>query len=432
MMTQPLLENREGFILPLSMLLVIVLGISGTAFMHHDYLERRMAMNTVDNHGGFYLANAGIERARETLKIDTSVTAPDWSPVLTGTFPYAPDPDGDSRLCPDFPAKKCVIPVFGATVVAPGLPFDAAFSQGSYSVRVQNDAAEFDDTDMNGIITVRALGTIRGEQKLLQADVRAVAGLRLVNCDEEAPGSPCPEDFTGNPKDSFRNLDGRDPKSTPELPTLKPGLYNDPAFFVFWTQKLPPPPLIRPSNIFVCGSGPNDIDCSGTTISITVQDDSFYRIEGLTDPAQTTVNLDASGNKQDVVVFSEASIEVQGNVKFMRNTVLTSERDIQLKGSVEIHAPTSPMYPAIVAGGSVGGDQGVTVFGNVYAAGTIELQPITIHGLLVGANVNLQGSSTIITDDGNLAYYELMPGFTYPPELLTTVFAPGRTWRELQ
>src|SRR3989338_435018 len=42
--------SERGFILPLSILLVIILGISGMGFMQHDYLDRRMSSNTVDNY----------------------------------------------------------------------------------------------------------------------------------------------------------------------------------------------------------------------------------------------------------------------------------------------------------------------------------------------------------------------------------------------
>ena len=44
---------KQGFILPMTVLLVIILGISGAGFMHLDFLERRMGLNNVDNHGAF-------------------------------------------------------------------------------------------------------------------------------------------------------------------------------------------------------------------------------------------------------------------------------------------------------------------------------------------------------------------------------------------
>ena len=73
-------RNDHGFILPMAVLLVLILSISGLSFMHLDFLERRMAMNNVDNHGGFYLANAGLERARETFKIPLDTLL--WTDVL--------------------------------------------------------------------------------------------------------------------------------------------------------------------------------------------------------------------------------------------------------------------------------------------------------------------------------------------------------------
>ena len=60
-------NGERGFILPMAILLVLVLSISGAGFMQHDYLERVMTLTNVSNHDAFYLANAGIERARSRL-----------------------------------------------------------------------------------------------------------------------------------------------------------------------------------------------------------------------------------------------------------------------------------------------------------------------------------------------------------------------------
>src|SRR3989338_8005234 len=96
--SMPTEDSKRGFILPLAVLLVVILSISGTAFMHHDYLERRMATNNLDNQAAFYLANAGIERARETFKLPQ----PDqlWTRVLNGTYDGPINPGLDYPLDP--------------------------------------------------------------------------------------------------------------------------------------------------------------------------------------------------------------------------------------------------------------------------------------------------------------------------------------------
>ena len=119
-MTQRLFENREGFILPLAVLLVVMLTISGAGFLQHDYLERRMAINEVDNHSAFYLANAGIERARETFKVpDATFT---WTDILAGNdanYPLDPGPYCATCLCGEDPNKHCVIAPFQDAAEAP-------------------------------------------------------------------------------------------------------------------------------------------------------------------------------------------------------------------------------------------------------------------------------------------------------------------------
>lgn len=61
--------------------------------------------------------------------------------------------------------------------------------------------------------------------------------------------------------------------------------------------------------------------------------------------------------------------------------------------------------------------------------------PVTVHGVVIGNQVKIQGSSTYTddhsTDSNYLKYYALMPGFTYPPELKTAVTVSGG-WREIR
>src|SRR3989338_8422808 len=81
--------DENGFILPLSVILVIVLLTSGAGFLNLDYLERRTAMNESHNLDAFYLANTGIERARTVFKIPLE-PAPSWTPILDDTDPHHP------------------------------------------------------------------------------------------------------------------------------------------------------------------------------------------------------------------------------------------------------------------------------------------------------------------------------------------------------
>src|SRR3989338_7674959 len=189
--------NKRGFILPLAILLVVILAISGMSFMQHDFLERRMASNTSDNLAAFYLANAGIERARVGFQIAQagSPPTPSWTPILDGSYdgdadgfpdyPLEPSPAfcplDDNCLCgPDRAVINCVQPPAGfGPLVNSGPPFDGSFSAGQYEVRAFNNEPSTTDTDQR--LTIRARGTVRGETKLLEATIYSRSGLKMIN-----------------------------------------------------------------------------------------------------------------------------------------------------------------------------------------------------------------------------------------------------------
>jgi hypothetical protein len=433
-------ENREGqvmrarrkdagFILPLAVMLVLMLAISGTSFMHHDYLERVMTMRNVDNHGSFYLANAGIERARETFKIPQPSQS--WTTILNGSNPSYPeeqpsDPNFSALLCPDT-SRGCVIPPFqtpgenpvfaaqgwadGDPVLDPDFPFlSGLFDAGQYEVRAFNDEPSLVDT--NKQLIFRALGAIRGEQKLIEFVAVASLNAGWANCQGTA-SDPCPDQVHKNA--DIDHLDGREPRTYSTLPAMDPAYYSNAANFPWTTTTL------------TCSSG---INCSGSTITLNIANDTFYLIDGLANPSSVMVNVDASGNRQDVVIFSEAPLHVQGNDHF-NNAIFISLGSVQLQGNVTLVAPTDPMYPAIISGGNVGADNSVEIFGDIYASGVIDFRPLEIHGMLVGTDIILQSAATTVTDDGNEAYYGLFEGFTYPKDWLGNE-GVANGWREIQ
>jgi hypothetical protein len=174
-------RSLRGFILPMTVILVVILGISGSGFMQLDFQERLQALTNVSNHSAFYLANAGIQRGRVSFKIPDALT---WTDVLQGNDPRYPSDPGpefcELCLCGDNAAAGCVIPAFGSPVSA-GPPFDATFSDGQYEVRAFNNEPGLNDTDQQLIL--RARGIVRGEQKLLEVGVSATSGLKLINCE---------------------------------------------------------------------------------------------------------------------------------------------------------------------------------------------------------------------------------------------------------
>ena len=412
-------RSENGFILALSVLLVLVLSISGMSFLHLDFLERKITLNNVDNHGAFYVANAGIERARDVLKIP--IASLSWTTVLLGTYD-GPDagssPDYPLDPAPAFsplcacgpaPAHNCVTMPFGAGVDLPdNFVSDSTFDDGQYTVRAYNNAAagETSTSDLDQVLTVRALGLVRGDQKLLEANVLAMSGLNLINC---AASGPCPQ-INGNP--TINAAPGREPIVGPNL------------------VPVPTVPLTSPSNYYqissnFIGSG-KLLGSSGQvrTFTGTLTDNSYYFISGNATIQNVTAN--------NVVIVSTGTLTVKTN-SALSNAVLVGVQKVELQGKGTITAPFP--YPAIVSGGDVTKSSGsATIFGTVYAGGTVDFNPVDKYGVVIGNQVKIQGSSKYVDDSNDptyLKYYALMPGFTYPPELVITVTQAG-SWKEKQ
>ena len=468
--------NNKGFMLPLAVLLVFTLGISGAAFMHLDFLERRMAMNEVDNHGAFYLGSAGIERARETFKVATG-TVPSWSPILNPSDgyrdnEYPPDLTFPPDLCPLGPAAGCLIPPFqttiasnpttgnpfiaatGAPVGPPDFPMADIFSGAPagmvlYDVRAFNDvpplgpSTETALTDANGILIFRAVGFVQGERKLLEMKALAISGLNLINC-QGNPIDICPEVASGNPPIS--NLDGHDPETQPDLPDLQFPLATppnlDPMLNNYYRFDLVPTNFTQysPGPVLTVHTCLTDIDCTAASgkVQLDVANDSFYFIDK--PGAEVTVDFTGGSVRDRVVIFalggSTGIVDVNAQSdKTFTNAIIIGQGEIQLKHGT-VRAPL-PM-PAVIAEGDVtSGNSDTFVFGTIFAtadpipSGLVNVNPVKVHGVIIGDEVEVQGSSTY-SDDSNLGYYAPMPGFTYPPNLLTTVSTGPGSWKEIE
>ncbi len=395
--------------LGLSMLLVLMLAISGASFMQLDLLERRMGGGEVDNHSAFYLASAGIERARETFKIPDDFT---WTSLLED--PAVTDPAPDPRLCPD-PTRGCVIPPFGPTVTAPDLPFDGGFSDGQYQVRAFNNEPGTVDTDRK--ITFRALGRVDGQEKVLElSGVEGTTGIRLINCQDADPDAPCPD--VEHHEDYLDYIPGREPASTPALPTWDPDFYRDEA-------NLPCSTEIHVDGDITLVPGP-----TSKPGQLQIQSGGCYYVTG-----DATVHKIGAG-WQGIVIFSDGALTVNGDSDFsMTDSILISMGELQLKAHAYLQAPEG--LPALIAGGNVKGDQGVTVYGNIFAEGSVGTADNPwnsgdVHGVIMGGDVYLKYKTPLVTDDGNPAYYDFMPGFTYPNELKSTTVTGPNSWREIE
>ena len=410
------LAGESGFVLALAMMLMLILTFTGMGFLQLDFLEHRMVTNEKGNHDVFYLANAGIERSRTVFKIPDSLS---WTTVLNGADPnYLADANPSALLCPFGPlssptSRGCVIPPFqttalnpgiitanGGPVVSPNMPFDGtAFFRGQYTVRAYNNNGVGDagTTDGDQSLTLRALGTVGGEKKLIQMDVRAISGTRLINC-QGASGDKCPEKDIN--KSTFHFLDGRDPQSFPEVPMPDFKFYSNAGNFPWLTN------------------------CKWTG---TIQNNCYYS-------TKSDISITTVGTYYNVVIHTTKGIDVKVDsapgVKFF-DSVLIAEKDMKLHGGLEIHAPLP--LPAIVDGGKLGakdaGAMAVNVYGALYGGGGTKLDDMSVEGIvIVNDKLNVTGT---YTDNDNLAYYDLIPGFIYPKKLKATKIMTS-TWKEIE
>ena len=440
-------KNEPGYVLPLSVLLMFILSISGLNFLHMDFLERRITRIELDNQDAFYLASTGIERARESFKAPAPTYK--WTTVLND--PAQRDLNPPAGLCsisdpadPNY--SGCVIPPFGASVTSPGLPFSGTFDDGSYQMRAFNNAENTDltspcfgqpgTTDCDGKLVYRALGLVRGQQKLLELQgVQTKTGMRLIVCQNDDTSAICPDN--SNPNSDIENMEGRDPASYPNLPTWDQSYYRDAGNLpcaggvvqIPANQNItltPTPNSKKPEEVKL-QSDKCYIATGAGTGSVSINQ------AGVTDPATgLTWN--------NIVVFSNGGLTVGSGSSSFTSTILIALSNITLQGSVTLSSPKLPdYYPALISGGSITkGDASVEINGNIFAAGSIgdaqhPWNPNQVTGSITGSDVYLKASSTTVTDNNDENYYDPMPGFSYPPELLTNQSTPGtNSWRELE
>jgi hypothetical protein len=311
-----------------------------------------------------------------------------------------------------------VIVTDGDAVIPADFPFGNTFDAGLYTVRVYNNEPSLIDADQ--ALTVRALGQIQGLEKIIEVNVLAISDLRLINClcgiDEN-----CPEDTNGNPV--IVASDGREPACFPALPFVDPPLsdpdnyYRQPDNFPSLTYR-PIDACAVPGQPMKLTVGADPADPS----AVEIQANSLYVID-------CDVIVQNTGTVDSIVIFSTGGNDVKTGVT-LTNAIVIGAGWVRLRGGVTIYHMLET-FPAILAGGGgIQADANVNIYGNVYSEGQVDFNAGDFHGLIIGQDVEVQGGQgTLYTDDGDLSYYAVMPGFAYADDLKTTIGMPN-TWRE--
>lgn len=154
-----------------------------------------------------------------------------------------------------------------------------------------------------------------------------------------------------------------------------------------------------------------------------LQSNSYYFHTG-------NIVVKKSSVTDNVVIFSLLDVEVRTGVTQMTHAIIVAANEVRLQGGANLNAPLP--HPAIISGGTVDQSSGnVEVTGNVYSAGAIDLNPNSVHGLLIGNPVEIQGGAGTLYTDDNPQFYDFMPGFDYPKSTLTTSVVAD-SWQEIQ
>ncbi len=419
-------EAEKGFILPISVILMLMLTISGLNFMQLDYLERRMMRHELDNHTAFYLASAGIERALESFK----PTPPDYTyTVMLQASTVANDSHG---LCTQSDGiwRGCLIPPFGPTVIN-GLPFEGDFNDGTYEVRAFNNMTEPVGTvDTDRKLTYRARAEVNGEIKLLELrEVQAATGMRIINCENSDSTSPCPDDAP-NPNVEIENIEGREPSSTPAIPTLNEAFYRNAANLPCNGNVAPPLP---DGTILVddLPNSPNEVQMNSGTC--------YYSTGNVTIKG-------TGGSWNDVVVFSDKVLTVTSSTT-LTDSILIGLQNIELSGvdnpEIRISSPKTEnaVYPVLVSNGTIitKDNASADIVGNVFAKDGVKIEGSSsnnVEGSIIAGEVKMGNNYAFVTDfhDGShdVRYYGFMPGFTYPTELIVNEATADNSWDEIQ
>lgn len=428
-------KNEGGFVLPISVFLVFLLSLSGLNFIYLNFTEGRRTRVELDNQTAFYLASTALERARETFKLPPEGN---WTSVLQGTYD---GPDADAN--PDYPvdpapvfcatclcgpnqAAGCVIPSFGDVVTAPALLFDSLFASGQYQMRAFNNETTVDangnPVDTDHALTYRAIGWVNGQQKMIELQsVQSKTGMRVITCLD--PTQPCPN--SSNDNMTLEYMEGREPAPVTTLPTWDQSYYRDELYLPCSTVEK----IDRTATLVRSNPNPDER---------LLQSGTCYFVTG-------DVNIKSAGTDpttgeawNNIVIFSDQKVLVNGGATFT-NTIFIALSDIQLQGNITLSSPKIPeYYPALISGDDITkGDASVTIDGNIFALGSIgdeqhPWNPNQITGSIIGGDVYLKAASTTVSDNNDEHYYDPMPGFTYPPELLGNQVTGLNSWRELE
>ncbi len=166
-------KSQKGMALITALMLLAFLTIIGGALLTATTIDVKIGNNYKTNTQLLFLAEAGIEAARETLRASANTLDVDLLAAAGGTADdLATSTDLTALLATD---DAPVLPVaVGLRTTGQTLTDPDGRTVGTYHVFMRNDAAEGDTTttDTNDIVTLVSIAQIGSATKTIEADVK--------------------------------------------------------------------------------------------------------------------------------------------------------------------------------------------------------------------------------------------------------------------
>src|SRR5262245_39809526 len=156
-------SRQKGAALILALIFLVIFGVLGVALITLASIEGRIADNYKVNTQVLYLAEAGIDQARESLR-----TSPN---TVTQILTTAAGGDGQLSTSTDLATLVSVDTAFVNNATLTDL---SGRSQGQYHVFIRNDAADGPTTvtDNNDVIRLLSIGRFRNALKAVEVEVK--------------------------------------------------------------------------------------------------------------------------------------------------------------------------------------------------------------------------------------------------------------------
>lgn len=178
----PVVQSQKGMALITALMLLSFLTIVGAALLSSTTVDMRIGMNYRTNAQLLFVAEAGIEAARESLRsaVETKINASAVDAIDTlpeGITEVLKDFDGTDTA---FSSSVDVDTLLALTAAVEPRYADAvavtsgATTIGTYTVFVRNDAADgvTSTTDTNEVVTLVSIAVIDNSEMLIEVDVR--------------------------------------------------------------------------------------------------------------------------------------------------------------------------------------------------------------------------------------------------------------------